>query len=71
MKKTVKIVIVLIVASFIALVFFLFQKKEKIPAPQPQSNSIKQPQVEEKNSPQNIKEKFQSHKKGKNILKKL
>lgn len=45
MKKSVKIIIVLVVASFIALAFFLFQKKEKSPTPQPQSNTqTKQPE---------------------------
>jgi hypothetical protein len=39
MKKAIKIVIVFIAASFIALAFFLFQKKEEISAPQPQSNN--------------------------------
>jgi hypothetical protein len=45
MKKAVKIVVALIVASFIALAFFLFQKKEKIPTPQPQTSAqIEQPE---------------------------
>jgi len=52
MKKTAKIVVVLVVALFIALAFFIFQKKEEIPAPQPQSSTqTKQPENTIDNSP--------------------
>jgi hypothetical protein len=54
MKKAVKIIVVIVVASFTVSMFFLFQKKENSPAPQPQTSSLEQQQIEEKNIPQAI-----------------